>query len=58
MVRGLVGLSDAPGYRWGFSLPQSRDPNLACSPKRVDVGLCQRACPMLHVGEAELSQEC
>lgn len=44
--------------RWGLSLPQSRDPNLVRSPVRVDVGLCQRACPTLRVGEAELRQEC
>ena len=58
MVRALAGLLDALKHGWVFSLPQSRDLNLACSPKRVDVGLCQRACPMLRVGEAELSQEC
>lgn len=40
-----------------FPYPEAGTQTLPTA-KRVDVGLCQRACPMLRVGEAELSQEC
>lgn len=52
------GSARAAGAQVGLFLTPSRDPNPAHSPRQVDVCLCQRACPTLRVGEAELSQEC